>query len=703
MSCSSISLQYILNLHVQLHKQDGIEMPEPLRINLNTRPSFSKQITSLVAAASQGMGFSEAIGLENIQEDHTESGIVTQNIRLQQNDQQEEHNNSEDQNLPEEKQSDEMEDTLQADSGLTTPRAVEGHRETLVEAESKKYEAPVEAKIEEEDDDDDFDLEYGTEENKEVVKDQSEADDAELKTDDTKSTPGSSSASETPKPTTEQTNKDTEVTTASAEIGTPEVLFEEISDEVSPHNLQQPEEIEDSDSSAEADHTPSIFEDEELIEYEEEEEEEDEVIHEPASADIPTEDADEHQSVESDESSHHSPIEEGHPQKADSPHVHGMPGSPFSYYFPMSPSPEKPFWSMNELGCIGGSQPCYMCNRCDHVTYDEGMIGTQGLESPGRQSSHESIHAEEDIEKVNRAGSVPGANGDNTNEDEDVSTNPKAASSIPVFHGDDGPEGEYQYDEEQQEQKYEGHQYDDQAQQFQTEVQELDEESAGYENSNHNDKLQDAEYFEGDFEYNAEYASDEQNGYLDGAGNELQGDADGYDYADDDGAYNEFGGEQEYPAEDEDGYPIDYPHEGYEGDTAAYYRDEGFGVDNVETVGDEYAVPTKGDNGHVLLPSDAVDILKKPSVIVSQVEEEQLIDYEDDEEELVKEPAHNPPQLLKSPSEQKRMREVEPEESGYDSTSENQGWWHYSPQDGQWSWKHTYSILSLAAKRVRSE
>lgn len=699
MSCNSISLQYILNLHVQLHRQDGVENPEPLRINLLTRPSFSKQITSLVAAATQGMGFSEAIGSIEIlvedshmknEEEHAGSDVHTPNRELDQDDAQHEARSSNENQKDLEEESAELEDPLNPDSSLTTPRASENINGKPTETKDEKVPDSAEAKVEE-DDDDDFDLEYGTEENQEAVQDGSEVGGVGLNTNDAESTPESSSGSETPKPTTGPASNHSEEITESVQIErATEVHFEEILDEASPRSLQQPEEIEDTDSNVEADRSPSIYEDEELIEYEEDEE----TIQQSATADVPAKNVDKQQSPKSNESSHHSPAGEEHPQAADSPQVHGMPGLPF--FYPIYFSPGNPFCSIGELGCASSdSGACDTCKYCDHVTYDEEMIGIQKLESPDHESNHGSDHAGEDLEKTNE---------DNTNEDGDVSADPKVPSSIPVFHGDDGPEGEYEYGDDQQQQVYNQQEYDDQAQPFQKEEQEYDEERVGFEN---NDNLQGSEYFEGDFEYNADYPSDEQNEYLDGVENDLQGDADGYDhYAGDDGGYNEFGGEQEYPAEDENGYPIDYPHEGYDEDAAAYYQHEEFGdVGDIKAVEDhEFGVSMKGDQGHVLLPSDAVDILKPP-VVVSQVEEEQLIDYEDDDDEFTKVPARDSQaQLLKSPTEQKRMREDELEQNEYDSTGENQGLWQYSPYTGEWTWTRGPDCISPpTAKRVRSE
>lgn len=702
MSCNSISLQYILNLHVQLHKQDGTETPGPLRINLFYRPSFSKQITSLVAAATQGMGLSEAIAtIESpvedshmkIEEEHTGIDVQTSNRGSDQDDARHEPRNiTKDQEASEEKQSGGLGDVISVDSSLPATGVPTDNVEVVVESKDQKSEALVEAKVEE-DEDEEYELDW------DIAEAGSEVGDVELKADDAKSVSGSTSASETPRPGD---------ATASVQIEhTTEIFIEEISDEISVHDPQQPEEIEETsssteeiNSSAEASHSPSTHEDEELIEYEED----DETIQQLAPTDSSSKDTD--QLAESDESSHRSSTGEDHIQPSDSPHVHGMPSPPFSYRLG-TPSLEEPFRPQSELGCVGGaSQAYHMCKYCDHDTYDDEMIGSQKLESPDRPSSRESGHAGE-LEKVNVSNSPIGTNNDNANGSDEVSTAPKAPSSIPVFHGGDGPGGEYEYIEgQQQEQEYDGHEHSDETQQFQTEEQEYGGEHVGYQN-NQDNNLQDPdpEYLEDEgFEYYADYPSDEQNEYLNDAENELQGDADGYDhYPGGDGAYNEFGGEQEHPVEDENGYPAEYPHEGYGEDAAAYYQHEEFGdVNHVEAIEDSEV--GKGDHEHSLLPSDAEDIREKSSVIVSEIEEEQLIDYEEDDDELAKEPTHNsPPQLLKSPGEQKRMREDEPEQNGSDNPGENQGLWQYSPYNDTWTWTRDPDCVSPLAKRVRSE
>lgn len=690
MSCNSISLQYILNLHVQLHKQDGTETPDPLRINLFYRPSFSKQITSLVAAATRGMGFSEAVAIiepsvedshMKTEEEHSGIDVQTPNRGPEDDAQHEAHNSTEDQKVSEEKQSTKLENAISVDSNLPTPRTLVDNFETIVKDE--KSEDLVEAKVEE-DDDEEYELDW----------DIAEAD-VEPKIDDAKSiSEPPTPALGTPKPGDAAASMQIERTT--------EILIEEISDEVSVHDPQQPEEIEETDSSAgetnssaEASHSPSIQEDEELIEYEED----DETTQQPASTNSATKDID--QSAESDESSRSSSTGEDHVRASHSPHAHGMPSPPFLSRL-STPSLEEFFRSMSGLGYVGmASQDYHMCKYCDHITYDGEMTGSQKLESPDCPSSRESDH-DEDLENMNRSNSPTGTNDGNANESDEISA-PKVPSSIPVFHGGDGPGGEYEYVEgqQQQQQGYDGHEYSEQAQQFQTEEQDYGGEHVEYQN-NQDDSLQAPDYLgDEDFEYYPDYPSDEQNEYLDDTENKVQGDTDGYDnYPGGDGAYNEFGGEQEHPIEHENEYS-EYPHEGYGGD-AAYYPHEGFGDIDVGAIEDNEV--RKRDHEHSPLPSGAVDILKKSPVIASGVEEEKLIDYEEDDDELAKELVHNPnPQLLKSPGEQKRMREDEQEQNGPDSTGKNQGLWQDALYGGDWTWNKTPDYISPPAKRVRSE
>lgn len=690
MSCNSISLQYILNLHVQLHKQDGTETPEPLRINLFYRPSFSKQITSLVAAATQGMGFSEAVAsieppVEDshmkTEEGHTGIDVQTPNRGPDQDDTQNEaHDSIEDQKDSEEKQLTGLGDAITVDSSLPKPHAPVDNIETITETKDEKGEGLVKAKVEE-DDDEEYELDW----------DIAEAD-VEPKTDEAKSiskplTP----TSETPK------LGDVE---ASAQIErTTEIFIEEISDEVSVHDPQQPEEIEETsssaeetNSSAEASYTPSIQEDEELIEYEED----DDDTQQPAPTDPATKDIN-----QSDESSRCSSTGEDHVRASHSPHAHGMRSPSFSFCSD-TPSLEDPLRSTGYVGIT--SQTYNMCKYCDHVTYGCEIIGSQKLGLPDCESSRESDHSEVP-EKVDQSNSPIETNGGDANEGDEISATPKVPSSIPVFQGGDGPGGEYEYvegQEQQQQQGYDEHGYSEQAQQFQTEEQNYGGEHVEYQN-NQNENFQEPEYLEDeDFEYYADYPSDEQNEYLDDTENKLQGDTDGYNhYPGGDGAYNEFGGEQEHPVEDENGYSTEYPHEAYGEDAAAYYQHEEFGDVDVGAIEDNGV--GKRDHENFPSSSDALDTLKKSSVIVSEVEEEQIIDYEEDDE-LTKEPVHNShSQLLKSPGEQKRMREDELEQNGPDSTGENQGLWQYSPYSGEWTWNKDPDCISPPAKRVRSE
>lgn len=692
MSCNSISLQYILNLHVQLHKQDGTETPEPLRINLFHRPSFSKQITSLVAAATQGMGFSEAVtSIEppvegshmKTEEEHTGIDVQTPNREPDQDDTQNEaHNSTEDQKVSEGKRLTGLGDAISVDPSLPKPRAPVDTIESIMETKDEKGEGLVKAKVEE-DDDEEYELDW----------DIAEAD-VEPKTDEAKS------ISEPPTPASE-TPKLGDIKASVQIERTTEILIEEISDEASVHDPQQPEEIEETsssaeetNSSAEASHTPSIQEDEELIEYEEEDD--DDTTQQPAPTDPATKDIN-----QSDESSRCSSTGEDHVQAS---HSHGMRSPSFSSCLG-TPSLVDYFRSTGGPGYVGmTSQTYHMCKYCDHVTYGCEIIGSQKLESPDCESSRESEHSEE-LEKVNRSNSPIGTNDGNSNGGDGISATPKVPSSIPVFHGGDGPGGEYEYvegQEQQQQQGYDGHEYSEQAQQFQTEEQDYSGEHVGYQNQDGN--LQEPEYLEDeDFEYYADYPSDEQNEYLDDTENKLKDDTDGYNhYPGGDGAYNEFGGEQEHPVEDGNGYSAEYPHEAYGEDAAAYYQHEEFGDVGVGAIEDSEV--GKREHEHSPSLSDAVDILKKSSVIVSEVEEEKIIDYEEDDDELAKEPVHNShPQLLKSPGEQKRMREDELEQNGPDSTGENQGLWQYSPYCGEWTWNKDPDCISPPAKRVRSE
>ena len=53
----STTLSQIINLYLQLHRNDGVQDPEPLRLVLTTRPKFVSQLDYLYAVANEGKGF----------------------------------------------------------------------------------------------------------------------------------------------------------------------------------------------------------------------------------------------------------------------------------------------------------------------------------------------------------------------------------------------------------------------------------------------------------------------------------------------------------------------------------------------------------------------------------------------------------------------------------------------------------------------
>ncbi|KAI5788950.1 hypothetical protein DFH27DRAFT_215839 [Peziza echinospora] len=55
----SISLSDLIDLHLRLSKQDGVERPEPLYIILSTQPRFTKRYSELLTAAGEGKGLSQ--------------------------------------------------------------------------------------------------------------------------------------------------------------------------------------------------------------------------------------------------------------------------------------------------------------------------------------------------------------------------------------------------------------------------------------------------------------------------------------------------------------------------------------------------------------------------------------------------------------------------------------------------------------------
>ncbi|KAI9814212.1 MAG: hypothetical protein M1827_003378 [Pycnora praestabilis] len=61
---SNTIFSQVVDVHVQLLLQDGVDNPGPLYVSLKTRPRFSKRLEKLVAAASEGKGISQLPFLE---------------------------------------------------------------------------------------------------------------------------------------------------------------------------------------------------------------------------------------------------------------------------------------------------------------------------------------------------------------------------------------------------------------------------------------------------------------------------------------------------------------------------------------------------------------------------------------------------------------------------------------------------------------
>lgn len=55
----SISLSDLIDLHIRLSKQDGVERPDPLYIVLSTQARFTKRYSELLTAAGEGKGLSQ--------------------------------------------------------------------------------------------------------------------------------------------------------------------------------------------------------------------------------------------------------------------------------------------------------------------------------------------------------------------------------------------------------------------------------------------------------------------------------------------------------------------------------------------------------------------------------------------------------------------------------------------------------------------
>lgn len=692
---------------MQLHQQDGVETPEPLQINLTTRPTLVNRIASLAAAVNQGIGFSQAVGviestIEDIEDSYMKSGddhniAEEENAQPEQEENQEvEYHNSDDDRLLEEDEESlapEPKAPQEVYSNLVAPLVQKDTEEELTKVNESKADPSTDMKkMEEIDDDDDFDLEYGNEEKEEAENEQAEnaqaekaqaekeqaekeqaeteqaekdhngADEVDPKVDDIRSLSGSSLTSEPPKPAGMPTDKDFKDTPVLVQIesGT-EVIIEEISGEPS-QEAQQPEEIQDTPS----DQNSPEKDDEELIEYEEDNE-----TAEKATVDF------EHQAVEPKELSHHTSSGQGSPQTSShySPPgqttSHGSPHSSAEHKSPLEPgSPHvhgmyNSFYSLTPSLSIGGRfQQCNPgFNRFGRLTYDNPTIEDPKVESPPAHSvSNESDHQTDHVKDLSEV------KGDNAQEIQDTPNATKIPSSIPVFQGDDGAEGQYEYVEDQHQTEYDGYEYDNQ-ELFELEEGEFDEENGEIGNEN------DTEYQEG-FEYAANYPTDEQNGYLDEEGNGISDNAGPHETYVGDGTYDGYEGEAEYSAHDANGYPIEYPEESYGEDLAAYEQAEFGNVNDIETAADnEFGVPVKESSQS---PNYVVKLLDKTTTTIKEVEEEQLIDYEDEAELVQEKLGDKSSQLVKSPGDQKRMREDESVSPGYGSDDENQGLWHFA-------------------------
>ncbi|KAI5851150.1 hypothetical protein DFP73DRAFT_523377 [Morchella snyderi] len=711
-SCSAFSLQDILSFHVQLHQQDGVETPEPLRINLTTRPTLANRIASLTAAVNQGVGFSQALGviestIEDIEDSYMKSGDdhnenvaeEEENTQPEQEENQEvEYHNSDDDRLLEEDEESlapEPKALQEVYSNLVAPLVQKDTKGGLAEVGEPKADPSADMKkVEEIDDDDDFDLEYGNEEKEEAENEQAEKEQAEKeqaekeqaekaqaekvqaekeqaekeqagkdhnglgevdrKVDDIRSPSGSSLTSEPPKPVSMPTDKDFKDTPVLVQIESEtEVIIEEISGEPS-QEAQQPEEIQDT-----PDENSPEKDDEELIEYDE-----GNGVAEKTTVDL------EHQAVEPKAPSHHTSSDQGSPQtsshysppgqatshgsphyssaehksppESSSPHIHGM----YNSFYSLTPS----------LSVGGRSQQCNPgFNQFGRLTYDPTTEDSK-VESPAHSVSNESDHQTDHVKDLSEAKE------DNTQEVQDTPNATKIPSSIPVFQGDDGAEGQYEYVEDPRQTEYDGYEYDNQ-EFFELEEGEFDEENGGVGNEN------DTEYQEG-FEYAANYPTDEQNGYLDDEGNEIPDNAEPHETYVGDGAYDGYEGEAGYSAQDANGYPIEYPEESYGDDLAAYEQAEFGNANDIETAADnEFDVLAKESSPS---PSYAVKLLDKTSTTTKEAEEEQLIDYEDEAELVQEKSGDKSSQLVKSPGDQKRMREDESASPGYGSDDENQ-------------------------------
>ncbi|KAI9753554.1 MAG: 3',5'-cyclic-nucleotide phosphodiesterase pde1 [Chaenotheca gracillima] len=73
----NMSLSQIIDLHTQLYRQDGYEIPDPLYISLSTKPGFASKFKELTSFANTGKGISQ-LPRFLVEEDHDDDTRATE-------------------------------------------------------------------------------------------------------------------------------------------------------------------------------------------------------------------------------------------------------------------------------------------------------------------------------------------------------------------------------------------------------------------------------------------------------------------------------------------------------------------------------------------------------------------------------------------------------------------------------------------------
>ena len=74
MNCRSLSLREILDVHNNLYRHDGVEIPPPVKLNLYTSPRFNNCLEFISAVLHEGKGLRDCLQLLNLADCNQEAG-----------------------------------------------------------------------------------------------------------------------------------------------------------------------------------------------------------------------------------------------------------------------------------------------------------------------------------------------------------------------------------------------------------------------------------------------------------------------------------------------------------------------------------------------------------------------------------------------------------------------------------------------------